>query len=170
MATNNAIAPTNPNELMQMMQLTATNISGLSQQMGIVNARLTEQNQRIDRLEEDLTIVKAEQTITRAQCRRIRKAVMSRVNDVLKIEFEGGKVADESIEDDIRYRGGFISRLYTDAKNHSKMGESYTETLKTDFGEVMDYIEAWVPEVDGDIDGYKHYLDIRREERAKKTA
>lgn len=170
MATNNAIAPTNPNELMQMMQLTATNISGLSQQMGIVNARLTEQNQRIDQLEEDLTIVKAEQTITRAQCRRIRKAVMSRVNDVLKIEFEGGKVADESIEDDIRYRGGFISRLYTDAKNHSKMGESYTETLKTDFGEVMDYIEAWVPEVDGGIDGYKHYLDIRREERAKKTA
>lgn len=170
MATSNAIAPTNPNELMQMMQLTATNISGLSQQMGIVNARLTEQNQRIDRLEEDLTIVKAEQTITRAQCRRIRKAVMSRVNDVLKIEFEGGKVADESIEDDIRYRGGFISRLYTDAKNHSKMGESYTETLKTEFGEVMDYIEAWVPEVDGGIDGYKHYLDIRREERAKKTA
>lgn len=165
----NEIIAANDNDPMEMLRLAATNISGLSQQMGIVNARLTEQAQRIDRIEEGLTIVQAEQTITRAQSRRIRKAVMGRVNQVLKIEFDGGKVADGSIEDEVRYRGGFISRLYTDAKNHSKMGESYTETLKTDFGEVMDYIDAWVPEVEGGIDGYKHYLDIRREERMKQA-
>lgn len=97
------------------------------------------------------------------------KAVMNRVNEVLKIDFEGGRVADDSIITDQLYRGGFISRLYTDAKNHSKMGESYTETLKVDFGEVMDYIGAWEPEVDGGTDGYKHYLDIRREERSKRN-
>lgn len=34
----------------------------------------------------------------------------------------------------------------------------------------MEYIEAWEPEVAGGIDGYKHYLDIRREEREKNNA
>lgn len=157
-------------DIMQMMRLTATNINGLSQQMGIMNARLDEQNKRLNGFEEDITTLKQETTITRAQGRRIRKAVMSRVNAVLKIEFEGGKVADSSIADDVRYRGPFVSRCYTDAKNHSKMGESYTETLKVDFSEVMDYIEAWEPEVEGGTDGYKRYLDIRREEREKRTA
>lgn len=155
---------------MKALQLAAMNINGLSQQMGLVVARMDAQDQRIAKVEEDFITIKAEQTITRAQCRRIRKAVMNRVNEVLKIEFEGGRVADSSIVTDQLYRGGFISRLYTDAKNHSKMGESYTETLKVDFGEVMDYIEAWEPEVDGGTDGYKHYLDIRREERMKKSA
>ena len=154
---------------MKALQLAAMNINGLSQQMGLVVARMDAQDQRIARVEEDFITIKAEQTITRAQCRRIRKAVMNRVNEVLKIEFEGGRVADGSIVTDQLYRGGFISRLYTDAKNHSKMGESYTETLKVDFGAVIDYIESWVPEVDGGVEGYKHYLDIRREERMKKS-
>lgn len=155
---------------MKALQLAAMNINGLSQQMGLVVARMDAQDQRIAEVEEGLNIVKAEQTITRAQCRRIRKAVMNRVNEVLRIEFEGGRVADDSIVTDQLYRGSFISRLYTDAKNHSKMGESYTETLKTDFGEVMDYIGAWEPEVDGGTEGYKRYLDIRREEREKRNA
>lgn len=154
---------------MKALQLAAMNINGLSQQMGLVVARMDAQDLRIAKVEEDFITIKAEQTITRAQCRRIRKAVMNRVNEVLKIDFEGGRVADDSIITDQLYRGGFISRLYTDAKNHSKMGESYTETLKVDFGEVMDYIGAWEPEVDGGTDGYKHYLDIRREERSKKN-
>jgi hypothetical protein len=153
---------------MKALQLAAMNINGLSQQMGLVVARMDAQDQRIAKVEEDFITIKAEQTITRAQCRRIRKAVMNRVNGVLKIEFEGGRVADSSIVTDKLYRGGFISRLYTDAKNHSKMGESYTETLKVDFNEVMDYINAWEPEVDGGTEGYKRYLDIRREERAKR--
>ena len=154
---------------MKALQLAAMNINGLSQQMGLVVARMDAQDLRIAKVEEDFITIKAEQTITRAQCRRIRKAVMNRVNEVLKIDFEGGRVADDSIITDQLYRGGFISRLYTDAKNHSKMGESYTETLKVDFGEVMDYIGAWEPEVDGGTDGYKHYLDIRREERSKRN-
>lgn len=166
----NEIITNNSNDPMEALQLAAMNINGLSQQMGLVVARMDAQDQRLCTMEEDLTALKSEQTITRAQCRRIRKAVMSRVNEVLKIEFEGGRVADDSIVTDQLYRGVFVSRLYTDAKNHSKMGESYTETLKVDFAEVMDYIEAWKPEVEGGTDGYKHYLDIRREERNKHNA
>lgn len=155
---------------MQMLQLAAMNINGLSQQMGLVNARLDVQSQDIDRIKMDIDGIKSSQTITRAQQRSIKRAVMCRVNEVLKIQFDGGKVADDCIDVDVAYRGGFISRCYTDAKNHSKMGTAYTETLKVDFDEVMDYINAWFPEVDGGVDGYKRYLDARRAERSKKSA
>lgn len=154
--------------MMDGIQTLVAGIQGQSEQIGVMNSRLNKFSERMDGMCDDLETLKRETTITRPMCRRIRKAVMSQVNKVLKIKFDGGKVADESIETDVLYRGGFISRCYTDAKNHSKMGESYSETLKVDFDEVMEYIESWEPEVDGGVEGYKHYLDIRREEREKR--
>lgn len=156
------------NDLMEMMRLTAMNVNGISEQMGLMLKKVNAHDGRIADLESRMDKHERTETINRAECRRIRKAVMSRVNTVLEMEFEGGHVADNSIKTDLLYRGGFISRCYTDAKNHSKMGESYSETLKVDFDEVLGYIEAWTPEVEGGTDGYKHYLDIRREEREKK--
>ncbi len=157
------------NDLLKSVQLTAMSVNAISEQMGLVLSKVNSNTDRIIALEDRMANHEQTETINRAQSRRIRKAVMSRVNDVLKIKFEGGKVAEESIATDVLYRGGFISRCYTDAKNHSKMGESYTETLKVDFNEVMEYIESWKPEVDGGINGYMHYLDIRREEREKRN-
>ena len=154
--------------MMDGIQTLVAGIQGQSEQIGVMNSRLNKFSERMDGMCNDLETLKRETTITRPMCRRIRKAVMNQVNKVLKIEFDGGKVADECIETDVLYRGGFISRCYTDAKNHSKMGESYSETLKVDFDEVIQYIEAWEPEVDGGVEGYKHYLDIRREEREKR--
>ena len=154
--------------MMDGIQTLVAGIQGQSEQIGVMNSRLNKFSERMDGMCDDLETLKRETTITRPMCRRIRKAVMSQVNKVLKIKFDGGKVANESIETDVLYRGGFISRCYTDAKNHSKMGESYSETLKVDFDEVMEYIESWEPEVDGGVEGYKHYLDIRREEREKR--
>lgn len=157
-------------DLLKLAQLNTMNINGLSQQMGLMNDRMNEIARRMDGHDNDISTLKHNTTINRAESKRIKKAVMSRVNYLLEIKFEGGKVADESIADDVRYRGPFVSRCYTDAKNHSKMGDSYPETLKVDFDEVLEYIEAWVPEVDGGVEGYKRYLDIRREEREKRTA
>ena len=157
-------------DLLKLAQLNTMNINGLSKQMGLMNERMDTIVQRVDGHENRLDVLEHDITINRAQIRRIKKSVMSRVNYLLKIEFDGGKVAESSIADDVRYRGPFVTRCYADAKNHSKMGESYPETLKVDFGEVIDYIESWVPEVDGGVEGYKHYLDIRREERSKDNA
>lgn len=169
-SVNESIQPYDPDDLMKAIQLTAMNVNGISEQMGLMLSKVNANTERITDLENRITAHEHTETINRAQCRRIRKSIANRVNYLLKIRFDGGKVADESIADEVRYRGPFISRCYTDAKNHSKMGESYTETLKTDFGEVMDYIESWTPEVDGSTDGYKRYLDIRREEKAKRSA
>lgn len=163
-----AMEPTGGNDLLQMMQLAAANINGLSKQMGLVNARIDEHSKRIDRVEERVDKVESELTVNRAQANRLQSAIHQRVTDVLKLEFDGGKVADGSIKTDKRYRGGFISRCYTDARRKSKLGTPYYATLRCDFHEVMDYIKAWEPEVSGGVDGYKHYLDIRREERQKK--
>ena len=158
------------NALLKVTQNTVMTVSGLSEQMGLVVNRVNENTQRIISLEDRMTIHERTETINRAQQRRIRKSVFDRVNKLLGIEYEGGKVADRCVKTDVLYRGGFISRCYTDAKNHSKMGGSYTETLKVDFDAVLEYIDSWKPEVDGGVDGYIHYLDIRREERQKKSA
>lgn len=157
-------------DLLRLAQLNTMNINGLSQQMGLINDRMDEMVRRMDGHDNRLGTLEHNTTINRAESRRIKKSVMGRVNYLLKIKFKGGKVAEESIADDVRYRGPFISRCYADAKNHSKMGDSYPETLKTDFAEVLEYIESWVPEVDGGVEGYKRYLDIRREERMKSEA
>ena len=161
--------PDDNNDLMQVVRLTVMNVNGISEQMGLVLKKIDDHSNRISHLEDRLSRHEQTETISRAECRRIRKAVMNRVNSVLKIEFDGGTVAKNSIKTDVLYRGGFISRCYTDAKNHSKMGESYSETLKVDFDEVMRYVESWHPEVEGGVEGYKHYLDIRREEREKRN-
>ena len=155
----------NGSEVLRSMQLAANNINGLSQQMGIVNARLIEQGQRIDRIEERQDKIDAEVTITRNQSSRIRSAIYGRVAQLLKLEYDGGKVADSSVEADARYRGGFISRCYTDARHKSKLGTPYYATLRRDFDEVFDYIRSWEPEVSGGTDGYKRYLDLRRSKR-----
>lgn len=159
---------------MQMMRLTASNINGLSQQMGLVNARIDEQVRRVDRIEERFEerfdAVEAELTINRAQANRLQTAIHQRVAVVLKLNFEGGVVADGSISTDRKYRGAFISRCYTDARRKSKLGTPYYATLRCDFQETMDYIEAWEPEVNGGVEGYKRYLDIRREERQKQES
>lgn len=155
-------------DLLQVARLNTLNINGLSQQMGLMNVRMDQIVKRMDGYSNRLDVLEQRTTINRAESRRIKSSIMSRVNYLLKIKFEGGKVADSSIIDDIRYRGKFISRCYDDAKKHSKMGQTYPETLKCDFAEVLEYIESWVPEVDGGVEGYKRYLDVRREKRSKK--
>lgn len=155
-------------DLLQVARLNTMNINGLSQQMGLMNDRMNQIVQRMDGYDNRLDVLEHSTTINRAEGRRIKSSVMSRVNYLLKIEFEGGRVADSSIDDDLRYRGKFISKCYVDAKKYSKMGQTYPETLKCDFAEVLEYIEAWVPEVDGGVEGYKRYLDTRREEREAK--
>lgn len=166
METTNTLATTlDMVDLLQVTQNTAMSVNGLSQQMGLVLNRVTDNTQRIVALEDRLASHERTVTISRAQQRRIKHEVVSRVNFLLGIEHEGGRVADSSIAVDSRYRGPFIARCYSDAKKHSRMGETYPETLKVDFDDVLAYISSWVPEVDGGVEGYKAYLDIRRAER-----
>ena len=158
----------NMSQLLQITQNTAMSVNAQSKQMGLILGTVEDLKQDVGAIKEEISVLKHETTVTRFQANRIQSAIHNRVAELLKLEFDGGKVADESITTDSKYRGGFISRCYTDARRKSKLGTPYYATLRCDFNEVMEYIEAWEPEVSGGKDGYKHYLDIRREEREKR--
>ena len=175
MSNSLAIASTDAgngnDDLLNIVRTTAMNVNSISEQMGLINTAVNEHTRRIVALESRLDGHERTETINRAQGRQMKRAVLSRVRELLEIKLESGKVADESIETDVLYTSGFRNRLYFDAKTHSKMGETYPETLRVDFDEVMQYISSWYPEgVPGGVDGYKRYLDIRRDERIKHSA
>ena len=162
----------NSNDLMAIMQMATMNISNLGKQMGIISSQITEQAGRLDRLEGRMQVYEDKIRIDRNQARRIRNAIHARVNELLDIRHENGVVAQESLYNDKYYKGGFISRCYTDARNHSSLGTPYTETYNKDYEEVINYVSRWDPEMSfkgvSGVAGYKAYLDERRKAKHRK--
>lgn len=156
------------NEVMEMLKLSAMTSQRVSEQMGLITTKVSNLEGKVTVLEDDFQTFKANEKINRSQGKNIKRSVIGRVNTILKIRFDGGRVADDCIETDRKYRGGFISRCYNDAKRAGVMAECYWETPKKDYDECLEYINAWVPQVDGGVEKYKEYLDIRREEREAK--
>ena len=156
-------------KLLLATQNTAMSVSSLSQQMGLVVNRIEEHGRAIAQIRTEIVAINQSKRVERSQALRLQKAIQGRVAYLLGIEYEGGRVADSSIATEQRYRGGFISRAYHDARSHSKLGTPYTETLKVDFDEVLKYIDSWEPEVAGGVEGYMTYLDTRREEKREKN-
>lgn len=146
-------------DIMGMMQLAAVNINGLSQQMGLVNARVDSIGSRLDHMEDAVTKIGREVTVTRAQRNRLFNAVTDRCCFLLKSNDERNS-----------YLGAFKHKCWSDAQRKSKCGRPYADTLKVDFNEVLEYINSWEPEYYGGIDGYKEHLDAVRKERVKGEA
>ena len=155
------------NEILESLRLTTMGINSLSQQMGLVVSGQQRLERRMDGLEDRMTYYENNLRVNRSQQKQIKSAVMTRVNELLKIRFEGGHVADECIDTDRKYRGGFVSRCYTDAKRAGVMAESFWETPRVDYDRCIEYIFAWVPQVAGGVTGYKSYLDKRRASRER---
>lgn len=146
----------NNDDTMKMLQLAAANINGISQQMGIVNARVDSIGNRLDHVEDEMTRIGQEVTVTRAQRNRLFNAVTDRCCFLLKTSDERDA-----------YLGAFKHKCWGDAQRKSKCGRPYADTLKVDFDEVLGYINAWEPECYGGIDGYKEHLDAIRTERSE---
>lgn len=159
---------TGMNEVMEALKLSAMTSQRVSEQMGLLTTKVNQHEEKIQALEDKQAYYENNLRITRSQGKNLKRTVIGRVNTLLGIRFEGGKVADDCIETDQKYRGGFISRCYTDAKRAGVMAECYWETPRADYDKCIEYIEAWIPQVDGGTAKYKEYLDIRREEREAK--
>lgn len=159
---------TGMNEIMEALKLSAMTSQRVSEQMGLLTTKVNQHEEKIQALEDKQAYYENNLRITRSQGKNLKRTVIGRVNTLLGIRFEGGKVADDCIETDQKYRGGFISRCYTDAKRAGVMAECYWETPRSDYDKCIEYIEAWIPQVDGGTAKYKEYLDIRREEREAK--
>ena len=154
-------------EILESLRLATMGINSLSQQMGLVVAGQQKLDQRMDRIEDRMKTYESNLRINRSQINRIKGAIMQQINYLLDLKFEGGVVAEESLDDAIKYRGGFISRLYCEAKRAGVMAECFWETPRSDYDKCMEFIAAWYPGVAGGVDGYKDYLDRRREKREK---
>ena len=157
----------NMDQLLQITQNTAMSVSAQSKQMGLILGNINDLKQDVSVIKDEMEMLKHEVTVNRNQANRLQSAIHQRVAMLLGIKFDGGKVAAESISTEKNYRGGFISRCYTDARRMSRLGTPYYATLRCDFQDVLDYIEAWEPEVEGGVEGYKAYLDIRRDANKK---
>ena len=158
------------NDLMKVVQLTAMNVQGISQQMGILTTAVQDLQTDMTSVKDRMQNYEDELRITRSQGKALKKSILNRVSVLLNISFVNGHVADECIETDQKYRGGFISRCYVDAKQSGLMAECYWETARRDYDRCIEFIEAWVPNVKGGVNGYKEYLDIRRQEREARKA
>lgn len=162
----------NNNSVMQLMEQAALTVNALSEQMGVVAGQLKnikaaqiDHNNRITDLENWKIHHDETDRVSRAQSLRIKNAIHARADYLLGIELKGGLVAKESMSVDKRYRGKFISRCYVDGRKHSRLGTPYTETLKKDYPEVMEYIEEWEPECEYEgktgTRAYIAYIDDR---------
>lgn len=154
--------------IMESLQKAAWISENTSRQMGLLNERVAEHDREIEDLKHRMDVREQREIVNTYQRRQIKRAVINRVNYLLDIEFNGGHIAEHCISDDQNYRGGFISRCYTDCKKKGLMGDPYSETLAINYDDVISAIQAWVPNVEDGVEGYKRYLDIRREEREAK--
>jgi len=157
----------NENEIMDMLQLAAFNNKQVSEQMGLMVKKVSDMENRVAGVEDRMQKYEDRVRVSRSQAQEIKNAIHRRVDQILHIGHKGGVVEESSIGNDVKYKGGFISRCYKDARDNSRLGTPYYETLTRDFDETMEYIEGWRPNVDGGVEGYKKYLDIRRKEKNK---
>ena len=163
---------TGNDDVFALMRMATMNINTLGKQMGVITGQLSEFNGRLSNIEGRMQTYEDRIRVDRDQARRLRSAIHARVNELLGIHHEGGVVAQESLFNDKYYKGGFISRCYTDARNHSRLGTPYTETFVKDYQETLDYISKWDPEMSfngvSGTEGYKKYLDERRNAKRRK--
>ena len=157
------------NELMQVVKQSAFNIQSVGEQMGIITSEVKSLKVQQLRMSEQMGALADRMQgyedrirVSRSEAQTIKRAIHARVIELLGIEFVDGCVADWCISDDKKYRGGFISRCYHDAREYSRLGTPYYETYHKDYLEVLEYINTWVP-MRG-VTGYKEYLDKRAEE------
>lgn len=155
-------------DIMESLRKAAWISENTSRQMGLLNERIADHDRQLEDLTHRMEVREQCEIVNTHQRRQIKRSVINRVNHLLGIEYKNGRVADHCIAADQKYRGGFISRCYTDCKKNSRMGDPYSETLAVDYDDVIKAIESWVPDVEDGIAGYMRYLDIRREEREAK--
>ena len=171
-----SIAIPETSDPMELMQLAAMNINGLSQQMGLVNKAIISIKDDVSELRADMVDAKAEirglkddQFVDLIKADNIKKSAQSRVAELLGIKFdERGGVTEESRYDYVHYYAKFIGRLHVDARNAGLEGPRIYATPRKNYQALIDFINEWVP-LRG-VEGLKAYYDGLADARRKKTA
>lgn len=160
---------------MELMQIAAMNIHGLSQQMGIMNKAVTAIRDDVSELRAemvdakmDIRGLKDEQFVDLIKADNIKKSAQSRVAELLGIEFdERGGVTDESRYDYVHYYPKFVGRLHVDARHAGLEGPRIYATPRKTYQALIDFINEWVP-IRG-VEGLKAYYDGLEAARKNKS-
>lgn len=113
----------------------ATNVNGISRQMGIIATTVDTLCTDVGDLTGRMDVLEQKEEITTTQTEEIKNAACRRVYEILG----DGKITHE------KYYRTFIRRLYGDTRHYAGLGSSIPRTRKCDYQRCIDYIEAWIP-------------------------
>ena len=173
----NEIITSDTTDHMELMQLAAMNINGLSQQMGLMNKAVTAIKDDVSKLRLEMVDVKADvrglkddQFVDLIKADNIKLAAQSRVAELLDIVFEErGGVTEESMFNYRNYYSKFIGRLHVDARHAGLEGPRIYATPRKNYQALMDFINEWVPlrGVEGLMSYYDGLEAARKSQKSK---
>lgn len=162
------------NELDQInsiVQQTAFTVKAISEQMGIVESKVKNHENRITTLEERTEsqykefvnfkeIVKENEYIEPEKVEKLKVAMGNRVVDLLS-------PLDLSKSEFGEYYGKFMSKFWWDCKKHSyAVGKAGVYTKQKHYKLLMEYIGEWIPEGYGSAEGYIAHLRVKKQKTA----
>lgn len=155
----------NSGDLMDIVRLTALNVNGISEQMGVVvkavnnlstdvaevKSTMSDINDRVTTLEED-------EALKPYQVHNVKKAIRIRVAGLLKVKFDRrGGATDDTLGVYKRYYSRFCGRLHNDAKAAGIEGSAWQYTPRKNYQKLIEFIADWTPA--RGVDGLKSYFD-----------
>lgn len=128
---------------------TSATVANLSDQMGIISARVNKQESELCEVKSRLDTLEYKSEISGAMCTNIKKTASKRIIEILgEDDFESQK-----------YNMAFYARIYSDAGKYAGLCRPISMTQRGDYQRVINYIEAWTPA--NGTDGLKNEVDAR---------
>lgn len=166
MESNNAIINAGDSaDLMDVVRLTALNVNGISEQMGIIlktvgnlKSEVSDVKAIVNGLNDRVIVLEEDEALKPYQVFNVKKAVRTRVADLLKVKFDKrGGATDDTIGIYRRYYGKFCGRLHNDAKCAGIEGTAWKYTPRKNYQKLIEFVANWTPA--RGVDGLKKYFD-----------
>lgn len=154
-------------DLKTIVKQTAFNLNAVSEQMGLVNAKLKAHEGRLASLENKTSLVasdlgnfkeyvKENEYIEPEKVDKLKIAMGNRVVDLLS----GLNLSKSEFGE---YYGKFMSKFWWDCKKHSyAVGKAGVYTKNRHYEDLMKYIGEWQPEGYGSAVGYINHLKVKK--------
>ena len=153
------------NKLLKITQNTAMSVNAQSKQMGLILGTMEGLKQDVievksvmNDINDRVTVLEEDEALKPYQVYSVKKAVRTRVAELLKIKFDRrGGATDETMGVYKRYYGRFCGRLHNDAKCAGIEEASWRFTPRKNYQKLIDFIADWTPA--RGVDGLKTYFD-----------
>lgn len=140
-------------DLIDIVRLTALNVNGISEQMGVVvktintlRSDVAEVKSAVNDLNDRVIVLEEDEALKPYQVYNVKKAVRVRVAELLKVKFDKrGGATDDTIGVYHRYYGKFCGRLHNDAKCAGIEETAWRFTPRKNYQKLIEFIADWTP-------------------------